>query len=287
MKIVVTGGSGRLGQHVVRELLAQGYEVLSVDAGRPAEPPCTAWVADLTRSGDAYQALQQADGVVHLAAYPEPDVAPDTATFTNNVAATYHVLKAAADLGVRRVVWTSSIAAYGFVYAARPFAPDYLPLDEQHPCRPQDSYGLSKVVGEQIADSLVRSAPLTIATLRFPWVSYDLTYELLPERWRNPTFRWGGLWCYIDARDAATACRLALEAPLEGHEVFNVAAPTSAMREPTTELVERYVPPGARLREGLRDNWSAMDSRKAERVLGFRARHTWQQHVPPTILAQP
>src|SRR5262245_51680465 len=105
MKIVVTGGSGRLGQHVVRELLAHDYQVLSVDRGRPADSPCTAWAADLTRSGDVYQALQQAEGVVHLGAYPEPDVAPDTETFTNNVAATYHVMKAAADLGVRRVVW--------------------------------------------------------------------------------------------------------------------------------------------------------------------------------------
>ena len=286
MTIVVTGGSGKLGQHVIRELLAHGHRVLSLDRTRPANPPCTAWVADLTCSGDVYQALRQADGVIHLGAYHEPDDAPDTETFTNNVTATYHVMKAAADLGVPRVVWASSIAAYGFVYAPRPFAPDCLPLDEQHPCRPQDSYGLSKVVGEQIADSVVRVAPLTIASLRFPWVVLDPTYGELTARWCAPGQRPGALWCYIDARDAASACRLALKGSFAGHEVFNVAAPTSLMREPTTELVQRHVPPGARLRAGLDGNWSAMDSSKAQRVLGFQAQYTWQQHVSPDVVAQ-
>ena len=285
MKIVVTGGSGKLGQHVIRDLLAHGYRVLSLDRIRPAEPLCTAWVADLTRSGDVYQALLQADGVIHLGAYHEPDDTPDTETFANNVTATYHVMKAAAELCVPRVVWASSIAAYGFVYAPRPFAPEYLPLDEQHPCRPQDAYGLSKVVGEQIADSVVRDAPLTIASLRFPWVVFDPTYRELTARWRTPAQRPGAFWCYIDARDAASACRLALEGSFEDHEAFNVAAPTSLMREPTTELVERHAPPGARLRAGLVGNWSAMDSSKAQRVLGFQAQHTWQQNVSPDVVA--
>jgi nucleoside-diphosphate-sugar epimerase len=289
MRVVVTGGSGRLGGFVIRELLAHGHDVLSLDRVRPAAPPCTAWQVDLTRSGDVYQALVGAEGVVHLAAYQAPDLAPDTETFTNNVATTYNVLKAAADLRVPRVVLASSIAAYGFIYAPTLWAPEYLPLDEQHPCQPVDPYGLSKLVGERLADAFARLAPLTIASLRLPGIQFDPTYaDWAAQRWQQITRRAiGGFFTYIDARDAAAACRLALTAPFAGHEVFNVAAPTSTMREPTTELLARYLPPGTRFPPDRTGNWSALDSSKAARVLGFEARYGWPQALPPEPRAAP
>jgi nucleoside-diphosphate-sugar epimerase len=279
MKIVVTGGSGRLGQHVVDELLAHGHDVLSLDRVSPAPPRCPAWVADLTRSGDVYQALQGAGGVIHLAAWQAPGLTADTETFANNVSATYNVLKAASDLGVRHVVLASSIAAYGQIYARHLAPPDYLPLDEAYPCAPQDPYGLSKVVGEATADTFARLGPVSIASLRFPGVVFDLTYQSIPARWRDPGPRRGGFWTYVDARDAARACCLAVEADLDGHQVFNVAAPTSIMREPTTELLRRYGLEPRRLPDGLVGNWSAMDSAKAARLLGYRAEHQWQQYL--------
>ncbi len=279
MQIVVTGGSGRLGQHVVAELLAHGHTVLSLDRVPPPVARCPAWVADLTRSGDAYQALRGADGVIHLAAWQAPGLTADTETFANNVSATYNVLKAASDLGVRHAVVASSIAAYGLIYARTLAPPEYLPLDEAYPRQPQDPYGLSKVVGEAIADSFARLGAMSIASLRFPGVVFDLTYQTVVERWRDPAMRRGGFWTYIDARDAARACRLAVEADLGGHEVFNVAAPTSMMREPTTELLRRFGLEPRRLKEGLEGNWSAMDSAKAARVLGYRAEHQWQQYL--------
>ena len=191
------------------------------------------------------------------------------------------MLKAATDLGVRRAVLASSVAAYGFIYAPRMPTPDYLPLDEEHPCRPQDSYGLSKVVGETIADSFARLAPIAIASLRIAGVSFDPTFQRYVERWAAPTERLGGFWSYVDARDAAVACRLALETPLQGHQVFNVCAPTSLMREPTDELIRRYVPDLPRTKPGLSGNWAGMDPTKAERVLGFRAEHLMERYVGP------
>src|SRR5919198_747647 len=103
-KIVVTGGSGRLGQLVIKDLLAHDYEVLSLDRIAPREKLCPSWIADLRNSGDLYEALKDADGVAHLGAYQAPDLAPDSETFSNNVSATYNVVKAAADLGVNQVV---------------------------------------------------------------------------------------------------------------------------------------------------------------------------------------
>ena len=279
-KVVVTGGSGRLGRHAIRHLLDHGYELLSLDIVPPPQPLCDSWLCDLRRSGDLYEAFRGADAVIHLGAYQAPNLAPDCETFGNNVTATYNVLKAAVDMGVRRVVCASSIAAYGFLYAPRIWTPDYLPLDEVHPCRPQDPYALSKVFGEQLADSCTRYCNLTVASLRFSGVNFDLTYGALPERWADPGLKMGTFWSYVDARDAAAACRLAIEAPLSGHDVFNIAASTSRYLEPTDELVRKYVP-GVRIKDGYSGCWGGLDVTRAAGALGFEAVHVWQDYLNP------
>jgi len=279
-KIVVTGGSGRLGQFVIRDLLARGYQVLSLDKVPPREKICPSWLADLRQSGDLFEALKSAYGIVHLGAYQAPNLAPDAETLSNNVSSTYNVLRAAADSRVKKVVLASSTAAFGFIYAAKLWAPDYLPLDEQHPSNPQDSYGLSKVLGEKIADSIVSvSRGMTISSLRFPGVNFDLTYESFRDRWRNPPARANGFWTYIDARDAATTCRLALEAKFTGHEVFIASAPNNCMIQPTLELVKKYLPKGAKIKKVAGTHWSCVDSAKARRVLGFKPAHIWQDYI--------
>jgi nucleoside-diphosphate-sugar epimerase len=277
-KVVVTGGSGKLGQHVIRELLEHEYAVLSLDKVPPQKPTCPSWIADLRDSGTLYEALSHADGVIHLGAYQKPGLVSDAETFSNNLTATYNVLKAAADLNVKHVVVASSVAAFGFLYAPQIWAPAYLPLDEDHPCKPQDPYGLSKLLGEKVGDGFAGSHGTAIFSLRFPGVNFDLSYGTFSERWKNPGARLGGFWSYIDARDAATACRLALEKNIEGHTVLNVAAPTSTMTEATDELIRRFIP-GVKKKRELAGNWSGMDSTKAEALLGFKAKHSWEKYL--------
>ncbi len=279
-RVVVTGGSGRLGRNVISHLLEHDYEVLSLDIVPPPRQFCDSWLCDLRRSGDLYEAFKGADAVLHLGAYQAPNLTPDCETFSNNVTATYNVLKAAVDLDVRRVVCASSIAAYGFLYAQRNWTPDYLPLDEDYPCRPQDPYALSKVFGEQLADSFTRYSGLTVVSLRFSGVNFDPTYRTLPKRWADPGLRMGAFWSYVDARDAAVACRLALEASLSGHEVFNIAAATSRYLEPTDELVRKYSP-GTRIKDGYSGCWGGLDVAKAAEALGFEAVHVWQDYLDP------
>jgi nucleoside-diphosphate-sugar epimerase len=279
-KIVVTGGSGRLGQFVIRDLIAHGYQVLSIDRIPPREKLCTSWLADLRQSGDLFEAMRGAYGVIHLGAYQAPNLAPDAETLSNNVSSTYNVLRAAADLKVNKVVIASSTAAFGFIYAKQLWAPKYLPLDEDHPSKPQDSYGLSKVLGEHIADSIVAvHKQMAISSLRFPGVIFDLTYESFRERWRNPQSRASGFWTYIDARDAAMTCRMALEATFKGHEVFIAAAPNNCMTQPTLELIKKYLPQGAKIKKASGTHWSCVDSAKARRLLGFKPQHVWQESL--------
>jgi nucleoside-diphosphate-sugar epimerase len=279
MKIVITGSSGRLGQHVVRNLIAAGHDVLGVDraANLSIQP---SWICDLSRTGDLFEAFRGAQAVVHLAAISAPNLMPESVTFNNNVSAVYNVLKVAADLKIGKFVIASSIAAYGFLYARKMPEPKYLPLDEEHPCQPTDSYGLSKVVGETIADSFAIQTDASISSLRLPGINFDPEFKLIKERFGNPRYRLPGFWTYIDVRDAAEACRLALEAAPPGHTIFNVAAPTSNMREPTDELLKQYLPTVKKREDRLVGNWSGMDSRKAERILGFRAQYVWERYIP-------
>jgi nucleoside-diphosphate-sugar epimerase len=278
--IVVTGGSGNLGSFTVRALVDAGHEVLSLDRARPAEALCDSWVCDLTRTGDLYQAFKGADAVIHLAAYQAPGLAPDSETYSNNTIASYNVLKAAADSGVRRVVMASSIAAYGFTYAAKMWSPDYLPLDEDYPCAPQDPYGLSKITGEKLADSFVSYTDTSVVSLRISGVNFDLSYASLPGRWADPGARIGTFWSYIDARDAAVACRLAIEASIDGHLICNLSADTSRYREPTADLIAKYLP-STKIRDGFPSHFGGLDNSRAKDILGFEARHHWQDYITP------
>ena len=134
--------------------------------------------------------------------------------------------------------------------------------------------------GHAIADSIVSvHQQMTVSSLRFPGVNFDLTYESFRERWRNPQTRASGFWTYIDARDAAAACRLALEAKFTGHEVFIASAPLNCMIQPTKALVKEYLPKGAEIRKVSGTHWSCVDSAKARRVLGFKPQHVWQNYL--------
>ena len=172
MRVVVTGGSGKVGRAVIRGLLEHGHEVLNVDH-RPPEPSAASapfLPADLTDYGQTLEALSGAEvmsgvaAVVHLAAIPSPVHATPDVTFANNVRSTHTVFAAAVRLGLKRVVWASSETTLGPPFD-RP--PDYTPVDEQHPLRPESSYGLSKVLGEEMARQFSRWSEIPFIGLRF------------------------------------------------------------------------------------------------------------------------
>ena len=278
MRIVVTGGSGRLGTYTVRSLLEAGHEVLSLDRVPPAEELCDSWVSDLSQIGDLYQAFKGSDAVVHLAAWQSPGLTTDSATYSNNVTVSYNVLKAATDMDVGRVVMASSIAAYGFTYAVKFWQPDYLPLDEDHPCAPQDPYGLSKITGERLADSFVSYTGTSVISLRISGVNFDLTYQSLLDRWANPGAKIGTFWSYIDARDAGKACRLAAETNFKGHKICNLSNDISRYREPTAELIQKFLP-GTKIREGFSSHFGGLDNTRIKNLLGFEAQFDWRDHI--------
>ena len=272
MRVAVTGGSGRIGQYAVRDLVAAGYQVTSLDVNRATEPGSRSLRVDLTDAGQVYGALAGAEAVVHMGAWANAGLVPDTRTYADNTQGTFNVFQACADLGIQRVVSASSAQVYGL--AAKP--PLYLPLDEQHPCRPVNCYAFSKVAGEQAAEYFAARYGLEILTFRFMGVRRPS--ELGPdiERLTADPDRGGSLlWTRTDVRDAARACRLAIEA--EGVEtgVYNITGPQVVVSEDTVDLVERCFGPETEVRGEIAGRCSPMTCARAERVFGYRPQYVW------------
>ena len=274
MQILVTGASGRIGRYVVKELMAAGHSVTGVDI-LPSEDGMPRFLrVDLTDAGEVYQALAgvQAEAVVHLGAWANAGIVPDTHTYGDNVQGTFNLFQACADLGIRRVVSASSSQVYGF--AKEP--PIYVPVDEAHPLRPANCYALSKVVGEQTADYFVERFGLTILSFRFMGIRAPAQLDAeIDELAQDPGKGTSLLWTRTDARDAALACRLAVETESVPSGPYNITGARVVLEETTTMLVERYFGDKTEVRDALAGHVSPMSCGKAEAAFGYQPRYVW------------
>ncbi|QAY63043.1 NAD(P)-dependent oxidoreductase [Xylanimonas allomyrinae] len=278
-RVVVTGASGRLGPAVVRHLAEHGWDVVAADRTPPPEPLPARFVrADLTDLGQVVELVTGFDesapatAVVHLAAIPAPGLAPDAATFANNVPATYNVFRAARVAGIRNVVWASSETLLGLPFDV---PPPYVPVDEDYPVRPETTYSLGKAVEEEMARHLTRWDPsLKLVGLRFSNVMLPEDYAQFPGWQDDASKRRWNLWGYIDARDGAQAVRLALEADLTGWEAFIVANGDTVMERDSASLLAEHFPE-VPLKRPVHGRETLLSIDKARRVLGYEPQHSW------------
>src|SRR5215208_1196117 len=229
MRILVTGARGKVGAATVAALADAGHDVTAADRA-PARhegdrDPIPYQEVDLTQAGDAYAVVRGHDAVIHAAAIPDPNANPAHVLFQNNLMATFNTLEAAVRLRVPRFVNVSSETVPGFFFPERRFLPDYLPVDEEHPVRPQDPYATAKRFGEELMDGAVARADITCVSIRPSWVQWEGNYEPNLGPWLREPGPSEGFWAYIDAYDLADAIRLAAEAATPGHEVVYIAAP--------------------------------------------------------------
>lgn len=279
--IVVTGAYGKVGRAVVSDLLAHEYDVVATDVtgppGKRSDLPVPLMRADLTEYGEAIEALQGSDAVVHAAAIPAPGMFTPSHTFTANTAMNSNVFLAARQLGLSRVVWASSETTLGL-----PFGGDghlrYAPVDEQHFPHPTSTYALSKVVGEALAQHVSQWSGITFVGLRLSNVHRIEDYARVPNYWADPYLRRWNLWGYVDARDAAAACRLGLEAAVTGSTNYVIAAADTIMNRPSKDLM-REVFPDVSMTGDIGEFATLLAIDRAREVLGYEPQHSWRDHV--------
>lgn len=275
-RIVVTGGSGRLGIKVVEQLRADGFDVLAVDIKNPDTPSGRFMQVDLMDSSAVTDVLKGMDAVIHLGAIPGPLSHPQPVTFRNNVMSTWNVAEAAAVHELQRVVFASSLFTIGWHESADAYWPQYVPVDENHPLTPFEAYGLSKVVGEEILASMSRRTGIPSVSLRITNIIQEEQSSALPWPVPNDTnpARFV-LWPYTEINDAAAACALALKADTRGHEPFFIAAEDIRFDANTRELLQRFAP-AVQIRGPLLESASVISIDKAKRMLGFQPVSSWK-----------
>jgi len=278
-RIVVTGGSGKLGRAVVAELTEHGNEVVNLDV----VPARSTIKIDLTDYGQTVEALtgiddryDKVDAVVHLAAIPAPGLTANAATFQHNITVTYNVFAAARAAGITNVVWASSETLLGIPFDT---PPPYIPLDEDYPARPESRYALVKHLEESMAAEFCRWNPwLKMIGLRFSNVMEPADYAAFPSYDADPSARRWNLWGYIDARDGAQAVRKALAYEATGMEIFIIANADTVMSRASADLAAE-VYPGVKITKELGEHETLLSIDKARRLLGYEPAHSWRSTV--------
>jgi nucleoside-diphosphate-sugar epimerase len=271
MRIVVTGGSGKAGRWVVRDLRGHGHDVLNVDVVHDGSEHGQCVLTDLTELGQVHDVVRGADAVVHLAAIPAPEIRPEGETFRINTVSTWNVFHAAASAGVGRVVWASSETVLGLPFD-RP--PDFAPIDETITPRPESSYALSKLVGETMAVQVNRRTGIPFVGLRISNIMEPTDYARFPSWQDDARIRKWNLWGYVDARDVATACRLGVEGATSGAEIAIVAAADTAMRRDSADLLAEVFP-DVPLSRPLIGRETLLAIGRARELLGYAPAHSW------------
>jgi nucleoside-diphosphate-sugar epimerase len=294
MRIFFTGGSGKAGKHVIPYLLKEGHRVMNVDLTTLNYPGVDNLIADITDSGQIFNAMSsyagldeletgsgipRFDAVVHFAAVPRILLKPDNETFRVNTIGTYNVIEAAVKLGIKKIVIASSETTYGICFSDGKTDPHVLPLEEDYDVDPMDSYGLSKVVNEKTARSFQRRSGYDIYALRIGNVIEPNEYaELFPNYFKNPEVRRRNAFCYIDARDLGQIVDLCLKKDGLGFQIFNAGNDHNGAIIPSKELAEQFFP-GVPVTRELEGNEALFSNRKIRDVLGFKEQHNWQKYV--------
>lgn len=276
-RICVTGANGQAGRAVVQDLREHGYEVAATDlVTRFGEDDVLR--ADLTDYGQAVEALTGADAVVHLANIPAPGLATPAATFNANMTMNFNVFHAAANLKLSRVVWASSETTLGLPFDV---PPRYAPVDEDHYPLPTSTYALSKVASETVAGQIAQWSGIPFVALRLSNIMEPADYEEFPSVWDDPQLRKWNLWGYIDERDVALSCRLALEADAAAvgpASSFIIAAADTVMNRPSADLLAEVFP-GVELTHDVGTHGTLLAIDRARQVLGFEPEHSWRDHI--------
>ncbi len=282
MKVLVTGAAGKLGSTVCSHLLEHGYEVTATDHKHKEGLRTKLVLADLRDDIAVYGLLEGCEAVVHLGNHPNLHAGPSPQRLiAENTAMNANVFRAALDVGIRRIVFASSVQVMlkmtNGMRVDTAIAVPYLPLDGAAPSNPGSNfYALSKVFAERMLQELCAAEPELAATaLRFP--------GLLSEQWlerftaggkpaARSWFNFGELLAYLMFSDAAELIRATLEKQCPGYHQYYPAQTLDVRGFPAAALIREFyadVP----LRRPLEQIEGLVDISVITEALGWLPKH--------------
>ena len=301
MRVLITGASGKLAGFIIRELRDQYQLVLTSRRKPDAEFSDLPWIeGDLNSFSDCQQAVDGIEAIQHLGAQPNPvdhpqlrqqaqeNEIPFDATFKTNMLGTYYLMQAAVKTKVKIVVMAGSNCAlgHGFRISETPFPIQKLPIDEMHPCLPEDSYSFSKRAGEELLASYTRAYGVRTYMTRPAGITPPERRQSMAENVKLATGWNPWLWCWVGSEDVATAHRLVMEASMgkldrsiPQHDVYFLNAADTSALEPSAELVKKFKPELADQARNLVGHQSFLDCQKLERAVGWKHQTSWRSHL--------
>lgn len=278
MKVLLTGAAGRLGSNVYRQLVASGLDVRATDAHYAANLPGPLDMANLLDPLVCYRLLDGVEAVVHLANHPSYHGRDGQRIFNENVSMNMNVFEAARQVGVKRIVFASSIQAMSGYrpmpvdQALPPSALPYLPLDGEVPANPGNPYALSKQASEVMLRYYAQQAGISCVALRFPHLATDDVRDFITSRSSDmvrPGHNLDEAFTVLRHTDAARLIDAILRTDLPGFRIYFPTDPAPTMNLPVADIIRRYfgnVP----LRQPLDQIKSIVDISRIERETGWR-----------------
>jgi nucleoside-diphosphate-sugar epimerase len=304
VNVLITGGTGNLARHCLDELRHHGHQVTLFDRFRPDEA-ARPWttdapvvVGDLTSRDDCWRAVEtaRAEAIVHLGAIAYPSEIEDArqsaadagqhpvpvdATVKVNLLGTYFILEAARHVGAKAVAFASTASVLLETRGIRRWL-RRIPIDEHHELRPANSYSMSKLLDEELLwlfqkDCGVRCVALRMIGVYMPHHAADWSWNpRFPEPVRPPGPDSFSVWEYLDARDAATAYRLAIEATNSDVSGPFYLATDRTCPDEHRDLVRRYYPEHAGAGERMGPDDLILSIGRARELLGYVPRYSWR-----------
>lgn len=298
-KVLITGGSGRLGRSVVAGFAAAGHQVISLDrAALPAAGDFAAVVhesVDLLDAAAVGEVMERhaPDAVIHLAAIAVPFSAPEDVILKTNTMLAFNVVNAATQAGVGRIVTASSPTVLGYG-CPDGWLPESFPLDESTTPIPWNAYALSKLVAEQVIGMFAAARGNTVR-----YAAFRPCYVISPEEWdgaptqqghtlaerlADPALSAPALFNYVDARDVADFLAVLLEKmdTIENGQTFFVGAADALAVRPLAELMPEFLPGSETISAGLTGTSPAFSIEKARRLLGWSPQRSWRTELNGT-----
>lgn len=276
MKTVVTGSSGKLAQYLVPKLTDK-HEVVLYDKQPPKQSHAHFILGEVTDADKLSRTFHGADAVIHLAALRSRYNHLPMKVMETNVVGTFSVLEAARNQGVKKLIFSSSDAVLGIAQSQHDIEPEYLPIDEKHPLKPQDPYGISKTLGEELCRFYATGYDMNIVALRFSNIFCPGDEQKYLNDARDTSLRRKSLWAWVHVEDVVQAIMSSLESNLQGFEVFHIAADDLCLSNPDVAYLLSTYFPEIPIKRSLSNQESLIDCSKAKDRIGFKARKRFEK----------